>query len=174
VDILSTDPVDLQHPSWCYVAGTCTAPDRLAERGETEADVPRYRMSSHFGTAHVIPVSRVSEVEISLEPYRDVYQEVTETPDGVLMTWHAEYCGHHGTLHLAGEQLAPLATAFSSLRDLFEVDRNPLPDRVADALRVLGCISRRNADALLGLTALSLTDREREQVLAQFPAGGAE
>lgn len=172
MDILSTDPVDLQHPSWCYVADTCTAPDRLAERGQTDADVPRYRMSSHFGTAHVIPTSRAAEVEVRLEPYRDVFQEVLEIPDGVLLTYFAEYCGHSGTLNLAGEQLAPLATAFASLRDLFETDRNVLLDRVAEALRVLGCITRGNADALLGLTAVHLTDRERDAVLAQFPAGG--
>jgi hypothetical protein len=170
VDILSTDPVNLQHPSWCSMADTCTAPDRLAERGQTDADVPRYRMGSHFGTAHVIPTSRVAEVEIRLEPFRDVYEEVTEQPDGVLLTYFAEYCAHGGTLNLAGEQLAPLATAFASLRDLFDTDRNPVVDRVAEALRVLGCITAGNADALLSLCVVHLTRRERDAVLAQFPA----
>lgn len=172
MNILSTDPVDLQHPSWCTVADTCTAPDRLAERGVDPSAVPMHRRDNHYGTAHVIGTSREAEVEIRLEPYRDVYQPVGEEPDGVLLTFAAEYFGFSGTLLLAGEQMGPLSTAFASLRDLFETDRNPVVDRVAESLRVLGCITRGNADALLGLTVVQLTDRERDAVLAQFPAGG--
>lgn len=172
--ILSAEPVDLQHPSWCSVANTCTAPDRLAERGVDPATVPMHRRDNHFGTAHVVPTTRTAEVELRLEAYRDVFDEVTELPDGVMLSWAAEYFGMTGTLLLAGEQIAPLATAFASLRDLFEADRNPLMDRVAEALRVLGAVTRGNAAALLGLTVVHLTDREREQVLAQFPAGGEQ
>lgn len=157
------------HPSWCD-RGTCSAPSSLLERGVDERDVPAHRRGSHFGPAHLIPTTRVSEVEISLEQWRDAFQPVTDEPDGVLLAYHTEVCGHGGTMLLVGEQMAPLATAFSSLRDAFETNRSPLLDRVADALRVLGAVDRSNATALLALTVtgLRLTDREREAVLANF------
>lgn len=169
LDPLEADPAHA-HPSWCFSA-SCTAPDRLAERGEADRDVPIHRRGLHFSWPHIIPTTRISEVAMTLELHRDVYTEVTDMPDGVLLTYHAEICGHGGTLLLTGEQMAPLVTAFSSLRDAFEADRNPLMDRVAEALRVLGCITQGNAAALLDLTALALTDRERGQVLRQFTPG---
>lgn len=132
----STVPADPAHahPSWCW-PGTCTAPDRLEERGEQEHDVPMYRRSSHFSTAHVIPVTRVSEVEIRLELFRDVYTEVTDEPEGVLLSYFAEYCGHSGTLILAVEQLGPLARAFAEVRDVVR-SGNP-PTLVELAIRAL-------------------------------------
>lgn len=156
------------HPTWC-AADRCSAPDRLAERGVAERDVPAHRRGSHFGPAHLIPTTRVSEVEISLEQWRDAFQPVTDEPDGVLLTYHAEVCGHGGTMLLTGEQMAPLSSAFSSLRDAFEPDRNSMLDRVAESLRVLGCVDRSNAAALLALTALVLSSEERATVLAAFP-----
>lgn len=170
------DPVDLnevalQHPSWC-AAESCTAPDRLAERGVEERTVPLSRRGSHFGTAHVIPTSRISEVQLTLELARDVFVEVTDEPDGVLLSYASELCGHAGTLTLTGEQTGPLATAAASMRDAFRTDRNPVLDDVARSLRILGCVSRSNAAALLSLTTVHLTDRERAAVLEQFTPGG--
>lgn len=172
VEPLEADPAHA-HPSWCF-SGTCTAPDRLLERGEREQDVPIWRRNNHYGRAHTIPTSRASEVELTVEVYRDVFQPVEELPDGVLLAFHAEYFGFSGTLLLTGEQMGPLATAFSSLRDLFEVDRNPLLDRVAESLRVLGCVTRGNAASLLSLGIVHVTDRERGQILEQFAPGGDE
>jgi hypothetical protein len=170
VDILSVDPVDLQHPSWC-AAQSCTAPDRVAERGQDGNTIPASRRGSHFGEAHIIPTSRISEVQFTLELFRDVYAEVTDEPDGVLLSYASELCGHAGRLILTGEQTGPLATAAAAMRDAMRTDRNPVVDEVAQALRVLGCITRGNADALLSLTVVHLTDRERTAVLAHFPAG---
>lgn len=166
---LEADPA-YAHPSWCF-SGTCTAPDRLLERGEAERDVPLVRRGSHFGAAHTIPTSRISEVEMTFELFRDVFTPVTDEAEGVLFTWHSEACGHGGTLVLTGEQMAPMATVTAKLRDAFRTDRNPLLDEVAQSLRVLGCIDQSNAAALLSLTVVHLTDRERGAVLAQFPAG---
>lgn len=174
MDILSTDPVDLRHPAWC-AADRCTAPDRLAERGLTEADVPMTRRGTHYSRPHVIPISREAEVQIGIELHNDVFAPVTDVPDGVQLEYFNSMCGHAGVLLLVGEQVAPLATAFSSLRDAFETDRNPLMDRVAEALRVLGCVDRSNAAAVLALTitGFDLTDRERTAVLDQFTPGSA-
>lgn len=176
VPTFPNDPgTDLQHPSWC-AAESCTAPDRLAERGVDERTVPMRRRSSHFGTAHIIPTSSISEVEVRLELFRDVYVEVTDEPDGVLLSYTSELCGHSGTLILAAEQTGPLATAAAAMRDAMRTDRNPLMDEVAEALRILGCVDRSNAAAVLALTitGFDLTDRERSAVLAQFTPGGAE
>lgn len=172
------DPSDLvdpalAHPTWCFSA-TCTAPDRLLERRIDERDVPLSRRGSHFGEPHTIPTTRVSEVELTLELFRDVFTPVTDQPDGVVLTHYSEACGHGGALVLTGEQLGPLATAAASMRDAMRTDRNPVVDEVAQALRVLGCVTRTNADALLSLTVVHLTEREREAVLAHFTPGGAE
>lgn len=171
VSTLPNDPgTDLRHPSWCD-SSRCSAPDRLSERGLTEADVPMTRRGNHYSRPHVIPISREAEVQVSVELYNDVYAPVTDEPDGVQMEYFNSMCGHAGVLMLVGEQVAPLATAFSSMRDAFETDRNPLMDRVAEALRVLGCVDRSNAAALLSLTVVHLTDRERTAVLDQFTPG---
>lgn len=162
--------VGLDHPSWCAVQ-SCTAPDRLAERGVDERHVPVSRRGSHFGEPHTIPTSRLSEVRFTLELFRDVYVEVTDQPDGVLLSYESELCGHAGALIVTGEQTAPLATAAASMRDAFRTDRNPVVDEVAQALRVLGCITRGNASSLLYLTTVQLTDRERDGVLAHFTPG---
>lgn len=170
MDILSSDPVDLSHPSWC-AAQSCTAPDRLAERAVGERDVPLHRRGSHFGEPHTIPASHVSDVEVTLELFRDVFAEVTDEPDGVLLSYQTQACGHAGALVLTGEQVAPLATAAAAMRDAVRPDRNPVVDEVAQALRVLGAITRTNADALLSLCVVHLTDRELAAVLDQFPGG---
>lgn len=47
---------------------------------------------------------------------------------------------------------------------------NPIIAAVVTALRVLGCITRSNAAALLSLTTVQLTAREVTAVLAAFPA----
>lgn len=173
VPTIPNDPgTDLSHPTWCH-SGTCTAPDRLLERGVAERDVPMHRRGQHFSPAHVLPIASVSEVELRFELLRDVFQSVTDEVDGALLSYHSEVCGHSGVLTLATEQLAPLATAATSLRDLASPDRNPVVAEVANALRVLGCIDRSNAAALLSLTVVHLTDRERDAVLAEFPAGGS-
>lgn len=46
---------------------------------------------------------------------------------------------------------------------------NPIITAVITALRVLGCFTRTNADALLSLTVVDLSARERLAVLADFP-----
>lgn len=46
---------------------------------------------------------------------------------------------------------------------------NPVVRAVVVALRVLGCVTRSNADSLLSLTVVQLTDRERAVVLDAFP-----
>jgi hypothetical protein len=155
------------HPSWC-ASDRCSAPDRLAERGLTEADVPMTRRGSHYARPFVIPISREAEVQITLELFNDVFAPTTDMPEGVQLSYFNSNCGHAGTLLLVAEQMAPLATAFTSLRDAFEADRNPLLDRVAEALRVLGCVDRTNADSLLFLSTVHLTAPERNAVLAQF------
>jgi trimethylamine:corrinoid methyltransferase-like protein len=53
-------------------------------------------------------------------------------------------------------------------------DGNPIIAAVVTALRVLGAVSRTNADALLGLTTVQLTDRERTAVLDAFPPHAGE
>ncbi|MET7399150.1 hypothetical protein ABZS66_37280 [Dactylosporangium sp. NPDC005572] len=164
------DPA-LVHPTWC-AADRCAAPDRLLERGQAETDIPLHRRGAHFSRAHIIPVMRVSEVELTFELTRDVFQPVTDEPDSVLLSYAAEGCGHSGTLTLMSEQLAPLATATASMRDAFITDRNVVVDEVARSLRTLGCITSGNAGALLSLTTVHLTDRERDAVLEQFTPGG--
>src|ERR1044071_3726944 len=95
---LERDPAH-EHPTWCD-RGTCTAPSSLIERGIAERDIPVHRRGSHFGPAHTIPTTRESEVAISLEQWRDAYQPVTDEPDGVLLTYHTDVCGHGGTMLL--------------------------------------------------------------------------
>jgi hypothetical protein len=46
---------------------------------------------------------------------------------------------------------------------------NPIIAAVVAALRLLGCITRTNADALLSLTTVDLTEREWAAVLDAFP-----
>lgn len=46
---------------------------------------------------------------------------------------------------------------------------NPVINAVIYALIVLGCVTRKNAAALLSLTTVNLTTREKGHVLAQFP-----
>jgi hypothetical protein len=70
--------------------------------------------------------------------------------------------------HLA--RLLDLAARLAGENPVSE-DDNPVIDAVAEALRVLGCTTRTDAEMLLSLTVVELTDREQDIVLARFPAG---
>jgi hypothetical protein len=182
VSILSVTP-EHAHPSWCDLS-YCTHPEVLAQRGQTDADVSPWRHHTHWSTPRTIGADRRDDVVFTFSVGRDTDQPVAEVPDvlDVQLTWTDKH--QIIGVYVTPAQVPLLAEAFTEYRDLWTTSAgftpadieagNPVLFAVAHALRVLGAVTRENAAALLGLTVVELTDRERAEVLAAFPVRGVQ
>lgn len=79
--------LDLRHPVWCD-RSVCTAPDALAQRGLTAADVSNWERDTHYSTPRVVAGDRV-DVHFGFRLARDVNQPPADTADGleITLTW---------------------------------------------------------------------------------------
>lgn len=166
-----------EHPNWCDLS-ECTAPSALRQRGVDEADLPDYTLDNHLSTPRTIAAAYGSEGAYIVQAWRGSNQPVEDGVNGVDLVADQHARNLRIGLLVSVAQVAPLAEAFADMARLIRPTdlpgapaENPIVEDVARSLRILGCVTRGNADALLGLTVVHLTDRERAAVLARFAGG---
>lgn len=143
-------------------------PAEMVENVPVEVEVTR------ASVGEVILPGDLSSYVVSLtsaEPERAprvelAHLELGTTPAGPVRSLRVEDAAHLARLLDLGVRMA------SETRP--DVADNRVIAEVAAALRTLGAVSRTNADALLGLCVVELTDRERAAVLGTFAVEGGE
>lgn len=110
------------HPSWCS-SDHCTAPDRLAERGLVEADIPIFTRHVHVSRPAVVGNTEREEPVFTLQAVRFVDQPppVDAVDTGVnaveiLVEWPV--VGTRVIATLEADQLDRLSVAIIDLRAL--------------------------------------------------------
>lgn len=181
--------LDLRHPSWCSPA-QCTSPDRLAERGVDEADVPRWMQGAHLSEPIVVGSDLDhdphAEARFTLQAWRWIYQPPTEAVDGIDVTIEAIERNHRMTTTVSPFQMPQLVEAFIAMRDLatssagaqIDVPRSVWSDRAIRALAAFGALGRADAERLLPSWRFygEMSEADVRTTLAWFtsPAGGLE
>jgi hypothetical protein len=166
----SVDP-STWHPSWCS-SDHCSAPDRLAERGLTEADIPLHKRHSHFSAPLTIGSEAREDAVLTLALERFVDQPPAEPGvDAVELVMEHRLHGTRAVALLEPAQLDSLAGAVEHLRLLVLGTSPSLVDRAIRALRDFGVHDRDAAHRLLPDWRASdqLDDDEYEQIIGAFP-----
>lgn len=182
-------PAELLHPSWCSPAH-CTSPERLAERGVDEADVPRWMQGAHLSEPIVVGSTLDhdphAEARFTLQAWRWVYQPPTEAVDGIDVTIEALERHHRMTTSVSPFQMPQLVEAFIAMRDLATSSaggrigepRSVWSDRAIRALAAFGALGRAEAERLLPSWRFrgEMSEADVAITLAWFssPAGGVE
>lgn len=106
------------HPTWCS-AVHCSAPDRLAERGLTEADVPLHRRHVHQSAPLVIGSEAREDAVITVQAERFTDQPPAEPGvDAVCLTIEHKLHGTRVVALLERDLLDQLAVALTDMRAL--------------------------------------------------------
>lgn len=151
----------MTHPTWCERTHAADWPNHSADIGEGGGlrNWSALRTSFRRTSAILSLRDRPPQVEI----YRHADDDTTLTSFD---------------LERAAMLARLLGKAVRLASDLVEISTrseiNPVVAKVAESLRVLGCVTRTNAEALLGLCVVELTPREVEAVLSTFTVEGGE
>lgn len=117
---LTVDP-STWHPSWCS-SDHCSAPDRLAERGLTEADIPLHKRHSHFSAPVTIGSAEREDAVLTLQAERFVDQPPAAAGDpgvdAVELTVEHRLHGTRVVALLEPDLLDQLAVALTDMRAL--------------------------------------------------------
>lgn len=116
MNMVSDHPAHM-HPSWCDRA-VCTHPDSLADRGVTEADVPRHLRSAHMATPRTVHLDEHGEVRFTFLPWRFVDEPVTDVVQGVDLICEWATMLLTVGVPIAPAQLPALVDTFTAVRDL--------------------------------------------------------
>ncbi|HEV8174332.1 MAG TPA: hypothetical protein VGP91_11865 [Actinoplanes sp.] len=111
--------IDDRHPRWCSAAH-CTAPDRLAERGQAEQDLPLYLHGSHLSDPIVVDITDFSELRVELQAERWVYEPFGEEIEGINLTLILGDRRLSVTVTMPPSQLPAVIAAFGAINELVE------------------------------------------------------
>lgn len=117
-DPYRTDAEGFEHPTWCDVSGSCTAPSALRQRGVAEADVPVLLSNAHLGTARVVDGDRMVETKFTLQAWRMVDQPVTDEVEGIDLHIEAKDGRLKTVVLVTPSQVPDLVEAFADLARL--------------------------------------------------------
>jgi hypothetical protein len=169
---LQVDP-STWHPTWCSPLD-CTAPDRLAERGLVEADVPLHKHHAHYSTPVTIGSAEREDAVLTLQAERFVDQPpASPGVDAVELTVEHRVHGTRVVALLEPDLLDQLAVAVADLQTTVLGAAPTLVDRAIRELRAFGGAELHNDDVPAALECWrhsgDLSDEDFAAVVAAFP-----